>query len=72
MQYVPGTSFTAAKLSNVKLKTRPKQLLDYLPLAFAIDQMSIDQIYIDQMSIDQMSIDQMSIDQMSIDQMSIG
>jgi hypothetical protein len=34
---LPGasTSFTAAKLSNTNLKTRPKQLLGSLPLAFA-------------------------------------
>ncbi len=37
---VPWTSFTTAKLSNLKLKTWPKQLLGYLPLALALPSQS--------------------------------
>jgi len=33
---MPSTSCTTAKLSNLKLKTWPKQLLYYLQLAFLI------------------------------------
>jgi hypothetical protein len=32
--FAPCTSFSLDKLSNLKWKTRPKQLLGYLPLAF--------------------------------------
>jgi hypothetical protein len=32
--FAPCTSFSLEKLPNLKWKTRPKQLLVYLPLAF--------------------------------------
>jgi hypothetical protein len=33
---VPCTSFTTAKLANLKLQTQPNHLLGYLPLTFAL------------------------------------